>query len=72
MFNSDQKRNNYKCCCECKKHNISEKDYIQNPATCSYENGKYFESINHKSVITCDEIIDAESKTIPMNFDEKM
>ena len=28
-----------------KKHNICEKYYIRNPATCSYENGKYLASI---------------------------
>ena len=33
--NSKQKWNNDKCLCECKKHQICEKDYIWNPATCS-------------------------------------
>ena len=58
----------------CKKHHICEKDYIWNPATCSCKNGKYLASIIDDSVITSDEIIDAdvqaksndeESKIIP-------
>ena len=36
--NSDQKWNNDKYWCECKKHHLSEKDYIWNPATCNREN----------------------------------
>ena len=44
---------------------------IMNPATCSCENGKYLASIIDNSVITCDEITDAETKTIPTNFNEK-
>ena len=59
--NSNQKWNDYKYRCECKKHHICEKDYIWNPATCSCENGKYLASIIYDLVITCDEIIDAES-----------
>ena len=31
--NSNQKWNNDKCRCECKKHHIFEKDHIWNPAT---------------------------------------
>ena len=34
---SNQKWNNYKIQCECKKH-IREKGYIWNPATCSSKN----------------------------------
>ena len=73
---SNQKWNTNKCRCECKKHHICEKDYIWNPAAC--ENGKYLVSIIDDSVITCDEIIDAEAKsndeevnTVPTNFNEK-
>ena len=33
--NINQKWNNDKCWCECKKHHICEKDYIWNPAKCS-------------------------------------
>ena len=36
-WNSNQKCNNNKCWCECKKH-IYEKDYIWNPARCSWKN----------------------------------
>ena len=46
--------------CACKKHHICEKDYIWNPATCSCKNGKYLASIIDDSVITSDEIIDAD------------
>ena len=61
--NSNQKWNDYKYRCECKKHHICEKDYIWNPATCSCENGKYLASIIYDLVITCDEIIDSESNS---------
>ena len=61
--NSNQKWNNDKCWCECKKHHLSEKYYIWNSATC---------------MITCDEIIDTEvkpydeeAKTGTTNFNEK-
>ena len=43
--NSNQKWNNDKCWCECKKHNSCEKCYIWNLATCKCENGKYLASI---------------------------
>ena len=79
--NSNQWWNNNKCWCECKKYNISEKDYIWNPATCNCENGKYLASIMDDSTIICDEVINADSKqsltddyetsTIPTNFNEK-
>ena len=59
--NSDQKWINDKCRCECKKHDICEKDYIWDPATCSCKNGKYLASIDDDSVITCDEVIDADA-----------
>ena len=55
----------------CKKHQILEKDYIWNPAPCSCENGECLASIIDDSVIMCDEIIDAETKTIPINFNER-
>ena len=40
--NSVQWWNNNKCRCECKKHQVCEKDYVWNSATCSFEHGKYF------------------------------
>ena len=65
---------NNKCRCECKKY-ICEKYYIWNPATCSCKNGKYLTNIMYDSVITCDEIINAdtnsydkETKTVPNNI----
>ena len=70
-YNSNQKWNNDKCRCDRKKHHICQKDYIWNPATCSCENGKYLASIIDNSVITCDEIIDAKTKTVTTNFNEK-
>ena len=39
--NSNQRWNNDKCRCECKKHHIYEKEYVWNPSTCISENGKY-------------------------------
>ena len=47
---------------------MKKKNYIWNPATCCCENGKYLASIIDNSVITCDEIINAEeTKTILKN-----
>ena len=37
--------------------------FFRNPATCECRNGKYARSINGDSVITCDQIIDAEAKS---------
>ena len=56
--NSNQNWNNNKWWCECKnskEHRVCKKEYIWNPATCSYENGKYSESIIDDLVIFCDE-----------------
>ena len=68
--NSDQWCSNDKYGCECKKHNICEKDYIWNLATWSCENEKYLASVIDDSFITCNETIE-ETKTIPTNFSEK-
>ena len=48
---------------ECKKYHICEKDFIWNTVTCSCENVKYLACIIDNSVITCDEIIDAEAQS---------
>ena len=72
--NSDQWWKSNKCWCECKKHNVCEKDYIWNPATCNCENEKYLANILENSTITCDEIIesfDGETKTVQGNFNRK-
>ena len=53
------------------KCHACEKDYIWNPATCSCENGKYLAIIMDDSVITCDEIIEEETKTVTTVFNEK-
>ena len=55
---SDQWWNDDKCWCECKKHHVCEKDYVWNPATCKYENGKYLASFMGDSAIMCNEIIE--------------
>ena len=76
--NSNEKWNNNKCSCECKKRHICEKEYVWNPATFSCKNGKYLASIIDDSVTMCGEIIDAEAKsnveeakTVATNFNEK-
>ena len=71
--NSDQWPNNDKCQCECKKRNVSEKDYIWNPSTCSSKNRNFLSSVIDDSAITLDEVIephDEERETIPTNFNE--
>ena len=60
--NPNQKWNDNKCRCECKKHHPYEKDYSINPATYNCKNSKYLASIIDSSVIMCDEIIDVEAK----------
>ena len=32
------------------------KEYVWNPSTCIYENGKYLANIADDSIITCDEV----------------
>ena len=59
-YNSNQKWNNDKCWCECKKRHICVKDYIWNPATCNCEIAKYLANIIDDLGITCDEIRDAQ------------
>ena len=49
---------------------MCKKDYIWNPATCSYEDGKYLTSFIDNSIITCDEIIE-ETKSVPINSNEQ-
>ena len=51
--NSNQKWNNNKYRCECKKNHIYEKDFIWNLATCSYKYSKYLASFIYNSVIRC-------------------
>ena len=48
-----------------RKHNnhICETDYIWNPATCSCKTSKYLAIVIENSVITSDEVMDAESKS---------
>ena len=75
MCNSSQNWNNDKCWCECKKHHISEKDDIWillhvAPKMVNIYKTVYL-SIIDNSVITCDEFIDAEAKTIAKKFIEK-
>ena len=49
-----------------KKFIYVKKDYVWNPATCNFENGKYLASIRDKTI--CDEVIDVKE----MNFNEKI
>ena len=65
--NSNQWWNNYKCWCECKKHDACERDYIWNPATCTWENRKYLASIMDDSTITCDKVIESYEEEINLN-----
>ena len=46
---------------------LCEKDYVWNPATCNYENGKELTSIKNDSAIICDEIVNVKET----NFNEK-
>ena len=55
--NSNQKWNNDKCQCECKKNRLFKRDYSWNPSTCISENRRYLKSIVHNSVIVCDKIM---------------
>ena len=59
---SNQLWNNNKSWCECKKHHICEKDYVWNPSTCNWENGKNLASIMDNSTIICDDVIESYDK----------
>ena len=57
--NTYQNWHNDKCQCECKnpkEHHACKKDYIWNPATCTFENGEYSANTFGDSMIACDEI----------------
>ena len=72
--NSDQRWNNNKCQCKCRKRHLWKNDYSWNPATCSCENGKYLAIFMDDSAIMCDDVLESyakETKTIPTNFNEK-
>ena len=47
------------------------KIFYLKPATCSSENGKYLARIMDDSVITYDEVIEKETKTVTANFNEQ-
>ena len=73
--NTDQWWNNNKCWCECKKRHAWEKDYVWNPPTCNFGNGKYFAGIMDDSAILCDKVIQSynkETKTVLTNFNDNM
>ena len=57
--NSDQWWNNDKRQCEYKKRHVCEKDYVWNPATCSFKNGKYLGSIMDDFAVICDKVIES-------------
>ena len=76
--NSNQCWNSDKCLCGYEKRHVCEENYIWNPAASICKNGKYSANIIDDSVITCEEITDAEgksideeAKTVPTNFNEK-
>ena len=46
---------------------MRKKNYVWNPATSNYENGKYLASTMDDSAIMCDEIIE---ETVPVNLNE--
>ena len=56
-YNLNQRRNNSKCQCECKKYCACRKHYSWNPSTCSCENSKYFKNFVDNSKTEYDEII---------------
>ena len=73
-WNLNQWWYNNKCWCQCKKHNISEKDYIWNSTTCCWKNWKCLASIMDNTAIVCDEVIESyneETKSVQTNFNEK-
>ena len=55
--NSDQKWNNNKCQCQCKKYHTCKKGFSWNPNTCICEKSSYLKSTVDDSVIVFDEII---------------
>ena len=54
---SNQKWNNNKCLCKCKKYPPCKKDFSWNPNICICKNSRYFKSAVDNSVIVCDQII---------------
>ena len=68
IYNSNQKRNNDKCQCECKNYCMCKKDYCWNPSTCVCK------CIVDNSVIVCDEItyvMDIVPTNALINVDDK-
>ena len=45
ICNSNQKRNNKTCQCECKSYRQCKEDYSWNPSTCTCENSKYLKIV---------------------------
>ena len=73
-WNSNQKRNNDKCRCECKnpkEHHACEKKFIWDSATCTCEYGKYVGSIIDDSLITFLEIVYTTKRAPTTNFNKK-
>ena len=62
--NSDQWWNNDKCRYKCEKCHVYEKDYIWNPATYSFENGKYLTSIMDDSAIRVIKLLKKKQKQL--------
>ena len=81
--NLNQKLNNNKCQCDCKKYYTSKKCYIWNPSTCICENSRYLKDIADNSVIFFNKIVSVKdsastnvtnivpsnvTNTVPTNF----
>ena len=84
--NSNQKWNNDKCECKCKKYYTCKKNINWNPSMCICDNSKYLKSIVDDWVIECDEVINFTDSvstnvtntisknvtvTVPINSDDK-
>ena len=73
MCSSNEKWNNDKCQCECKKYGTCKKDYRWNPSTCICDNSKRLQYIIDYSVVVCDEtvyVMDTVSTNVANNNKE--
>ena len=57
MCSSNEKWNNDKCQCECKKYGTCKKDYRWNPSIYICDNSKRLQYIIDYSVVVCDETV---------------
>ena len=59
---SNQKWNNDKCQCQCKKYYTCKRDYSWNLSICIYQNSRYLKSIVDNSIIICNKITNITDK----------